>query len=67
MVPVFQMLGKCVWLKTTALFSLLSVVSKVSEKLVMWHLFYFQYGIRYSRSTADLLTVASDRIPTVEQ
>ena len=34
MVPVFQMLGKCVWLKTTALFSLLSVVSKVSENLV---------------------------------
>ena len=24
--------------------------------------FYFQYGLRFSRSTADLLTVVSDRI-----
>ena len=52
--------------------SLLSVVSKVFEKLVnnriVDHLekcglfSYFQYGFRSSRSTADLLTVLSDRI-----
>ena len=51
--------------------SLLSAVSKVFEKLVnnrvVDHLekcgFFsnFQYGFRYSRSTADLLTVVSDR------
>ena len=28
----------------------------------MWPFFYFQYGFRTSRSTADLLTVVSDRI-----
>ena len=52
--------------------SLLSVVSKVFEKLVnnriidhleKCSLFSdFQYGFRSSRSTADLLTVVSDRI-----
>ena len=52
--------------------SLLSVVSKVFEKLVnnriVDHLEKcglfsdFQYGFRSSRSTADLLTVVSDRI-----
>ena len=52
--------------------SLLSVVSKVFEKLVnnriVDHLekcgFFsdFQYGFRSSRSTADLFTVVSDRI-----
>ena len=52
--------------------SLLSVVSKVFEKLVnnrivnhleKCSLFSdFQYGFRSSRSTADLLTVASERI-----
>ena len=52
--------------------SLLSVVSKVFEKLVnnriVGHLEKcglfsdFQYGFRSSRSTADLLTVVSDRI-----
>ena len=51
---------------------LLSVVSKVFEKLVnnkiVDHLEKsglfsdFQYGFRSSRSTADLLTVVSDRI-----
>ena len=55
--------------------SLLSVVSKVFEKLVnnklLDHLekygllFNFQYGFRSSRSTADLLTIASDRIARV--
>ena len=53
-------------------FSLLSVVSKVFEKLVnnriVEHLEKcglfsdFQYGFRSSQSTADLLTVVSDRI-----
>ena len=52
-------------------FSLLSVVSKVFEKLVnnriVDHLEKcglfpdFQYGFRSSRSTADLLTIISDR------
>ena len=52
--------------------SLLSVVSKVFEKLlnnrIVDHLEKcglfsdFQYGFRSSRSTADLLTVVSDRI-----
>ena len=28
----------------------------------MWSFFYSQYGFRSSRSTADLLTVVSDRI-----
>ena len=65
-----RMLGKGQQLRTT--FSLLSVVSKVFEKLVnnriVDHLdkcgFFsdFQYGFRSSQSTADLLTVVSDRI-----
>ena len=52
--------------------SLLSVVSKVSEKLVnnrivdhlekYGHFSDFQYGFRLSQSTADLLTVVSDGI-----
>ena len=66
------MLGKGLLLKTTALLSLLSVVSKVFEKLVnnriVDHLEKcglfsdFQCGFRSYRSTADLLTVVSDRI-----
>ena len=52
--------------------SLLSVVSKVFEKLINNKIvdrvekcdlfFYFQYSFRYSRSAADLLTVVSNRI-----
>ena len=63
------MLGKGLLLKTTAL--LVFFLSKVFEKLVnnriVNHLekrgFFsdFQYGFRSSQSTADLLTVASDR------
>ena len=63
MVPVFKNVGEI---------SLLSVVSKVFEKLVnnrivdhleKYGLFSdFQYGFRSSRSTADVLTVVSDRI-----
>ena len=68
MVPVFKK-GKA---KNYRPVSLLSVVSKVFEKLVnnriVDHLEKcglfsdFQYGFRSSRSTADLLTVVSDRI-----
>ena len=60
MVPVFKNVGEI---------SLLSVVSKVFEKLVnnrivdhleKYGLFSdFQYGFRSSRSTADVLTVVS--------
>ena len=71
MVPVF----KNVWERSTAKnycpVSLLSVVSKVFEKLVnnriVDHLEKcglfsdFQYGFRSSQSTADLLTVVSNR------
>ena len=55
--------------------SLFSVVSKVFEKLannrIVDHLekygifSNFQYGFRSSRSTADLLTVVSDRIARI--
>ena len=66
------MLGKGLQLKTTCLVSLLSLVSKVFEKVVnnriVDHLAKcglfsdFQYGLRSSRSTSDLLTVVSDRL-----
>ena len=66
------MLGNGLQLKTIWSVSLLSVVSKVFKKLVnnrivdhqeKCGLFSdFQYGFRSSQSTADLLTVASDRI-----
>ena len=72
MIPLF----KNVWERSTAKnyrpVSVLSVVSKVFEKLVnnriVDHLKKcglfsdFQYGFRSSQSTADLLTVLSDRI-----
>ena len=66
------MLGKGLLLKTTTLLVLLSVVSKVFDKVVnnrtVDHLKKcclfsdFQYGLSSSRSTADLLTVVSNRI-----
>ena len=66
------MLGERSTAKNYRLVSLLSVVSKVFEKLVnnriVDHLEKcglfcdFQYGFRSSRSPADLLTVVSDRI-----
>ena len=69
-VPVFKSTAK-----NYSLVSLLSVVSKVFEKLVnnrtVDHLEKcglfsdFQYGFRSSRSTADLLTVVSNRIARV--
>ena len=74
-VPVF----KNVWERSTAKnyhpVSLLSVVTKVFQKLVnnriVVHLEKcdlfsdFQYGFRSSQSTADLLTAVSDRIARV--
>ena len=72
MVPVFKNVGKRSTAKNYCPVSLLSVVSKVFEKLVnnriVGHLEKcglfsdFQYGFRSSQSTADLLTVVSDRI-----
>ena len=66
------MLGKDLQLKNYRPVSLLSMISKVFEKLVNNRIFYhlekydlfsdFQYGFRSSRSTSDLLTVVSDRI-----
>ena len=71
-VPVFKNIGERSTAKNYRPVSLLSVVSKVFEKLVnnriVDHLEKcglfsdFQYGFRSSRSTADLLTVVSDRI-----
>ena len=71
MVTVFKNAGESSAAKTTPI-SLLFVVSKVFEKLVhisiadhleKCGLFSdFQYGFRSSRSTADLLTIGSDRI-----
>ena len=57
------MLGKDLQLKTTTLVvvSLLPVISKAFEKLANNRIFD-HLGFRSSRSTADLLTVASDRI-----
>ena len=71
-VPVFKNVGERSTAKNYRPVSLRSVVSKVFEKLVnnrivdhqeKCDLFSdFQYGFRSSRSTADLLTVVSDRI-----
>ena len=71
-VPVFKNVGERSTAKNYRPVSLLSVVSKVFEKLVnnriVDHLekcglfSNFQYGFRSSRSTADLRTVVSDRI-----
>ena len=71
-VPVFKNVGERSTAKNYRPVSLLSLVSKVFEKLVnnriVDHLEKcglfsdFQYGFRSSRSTADLLTVVSDRI-----
>ena len=72
MVPIFKNVGERSTAKNYRPVSLLSVVSKVFEKLVnnriVDHLQKcglfsdFQYGFRSSRSTADLLTIVSDRI-----
>ena len=70
--PVFKNVGESSTAKNYCPVSLLSVVSKVFEKLVnnriVDHLEKcglfsdFQYGFGPSQSTADLLTVVSDRI-----
>ena len=72
MVLVFKNIGERSTAKNYHPVSLLSVVSKVFEKLVTNRIFDhlekcdlfsdFQYGFRSSRSTADLITVVSDRI-----
>ena len=71
MAPVFKNVGERSTAKNYRLVSLLSVFSKVFQKLVnnriVDHLEKcifsdFQYGFRSCRSTADLLTVVSDRI-----
>ena len=42
--------------------------NRIVEHLDKWGLFSdFKYGFRYSRSTADLLTVVSDRIARANQ
>ena len=71
-VPVLKNVGERFTAKSYRLVSFLSVVGKVFEKLVnnrtIDHLekcgiFYdFQDGLMSSQSTADLLTVVSDRI-----
>ena len=71
-VPVFKSDGERSAAKNYRPVSLLSVVSKVFEKLVnnriVDHLEKcglfsdFQHGFRSSRSTADHLTVVSDRV-----
>ena len=71
-VPVFNNVGERSTAKNYRPVSLLSVVSKVFEKLInnrivdnleKYALFSdFQYGFRSSRSTANLLRVVSDRI-----
>ena len=73
MTPVFKNGGERSTAKNYHPVSLLFVVNKVFEKLVnnriVDHLEKsglfsdFWYGFRSSQSTADLLTVASDRIP----
>ena len=71
-VPVFKNAGERSSAQNCCPVSLLSVVCKVLEKFVnnrivdhlqKCDLFSdFQYGFSYSRSTADLLTVMSDRV-----
>ena len=73
---MFKNVGERCTAKNKRPVSLLSVVSKVFEKLVnnriVDHLEKcvlfsdFQYGFRSSRSTADLLTIVSDRIAREE-
>ena len=71
MVPVFKNVGEMSAAENYRLVILLSVVTKVFEKLLYnriinhlekYYLFsYFQYGFRSSQSTANLVTVVSDR------
>ena len=71
-VPVFKNIGERSTAKNYHPVSLISVVSTVFEKLVNNRIFdhlekcdlfsYFRYDFRSPQSTADLLTVVSDRI-----
>ena len=75
MVPVFKNVWESSAAKNYHPVSLLSVVSKILEKLVnnriddhvekFDHFSDFQYGFRSSQSSADLLRVVSDRIARV--
>ena len=72
LVHVFKNVGERSTAKNYHLISILSVVSKVFEKLVNNMIVYhlekyglfsdFQYGFRSSQSTTDLLAVVSDKI-----
>ena len=72
MVSIFKNLGERSTAKNYCPVSLLSVGSKAFKKLVNNRIIDrlekcglfsdFQYGFKSSRSTADLLTVVSDRI-----
>ena len=66
-VPVFKNIGERSTAKNYCPVSLLSVVSKVFEKLVNNRIVnpLENCGFRFSRSTVDLLTVVSDRIARV--
>ena len=75
MIPVLKMLGKGLLLKTMVLLvfflwlvkSRKSVNNRIVDHLEKCGLFSdFQYGFRSSGSTADLLTVVSDRIARIE-
>ena len=71
MVPIFKIVGERSGAKNYLPASVLSVVSKVFEKLMnnrivdhlekCGHFSDFQYGFRSSQSSADLLIVVSDR------
>ena len=71
MVPVFKNAGEKYTAKNYSPVGLPSVVSKIFETLInkrivdylkkCGHFSYFQYGVRSSRLTADLLTVVYDR------
>ena len=68
MVPVFKNVGEWSTTKNYRTVSLLFVVGKLVNNRIVDHLEKyglfsdFQYGFMSSRSTADLLTVVSDRI-----
>ena len=66
---ILTMLGKGLQLKSTALLVfLLWLVKSLKKDRIVDHLekyclfYYFQYGFRPLQSTADVLTVLSDRI-----
>ena len=74
-VPVFASVGEMYTAKSYRTLTLLSMVTKVLEILLKNRIVHhlekcglcsdFEYSFRSSRSTADLLTVVSDRIAQV--